>query len=172
MKIKAFPERVSRTTQKVLSVLLQTTGQEDARPIREGLPAGAVHLKDRNLIFAGTSCDPPLFLKEARLAAVRNNADVVLCHHGLFPEALNPVSLTVFVRINGVCQRLKNLLLYFHPADGYWLIPAKMGIYVAIEPDGLRVAHDPPFLTWHQRSEGLCNAARLIKCATRQIWGQ
>ncbi|MFN3727364.1 MAG: hypothetical protein ACK4SZ_13805 [Allosphingosinicella sp.] len=127
-----------------------------------GLPAGAVHLKDRQLILAGTPCDPPLFQEAMHDAAAATGADVILIHHGLHPEVLNPVRFSVLVHMSREPQLLEDMVLYYHQADGYWLVPTAKGLFIALQEDGLRVDFEPPFITFHERSEGVCHAAAMI----------
>ena len=167
MRIRYFEETVSRLTLRMTNFLLDIVGQHDGARAGFGLPAGAVLLKDRQLILAGTPCDPPLFRDAMSNAAAATGADVVLVHHGLHPEALNPVQFSVLVHMSREPQLFEDMILYFHPADGYWLVPSGKGPFVALEEEGLRVDFEPPFVTFHERCEGICQAAAMIVRATR-----
>lgn len=167
MTVRSFETTVSRLTLRMTNFLLDIVGQHDGGRAGFGLPAGAVHLRDRQLILAGTPCDPPLFHKAMRNAATATGADVILVHHGLHPEALNPVKFSVLVHMSREPQLFEDMILYFHLADGYWLVPSGKGPFVALEENGLRVDFEPPFVTFHERCEGVCQAASLIVRATR-----
>jgi hypothetical protein len=89
--------------------------------------------------------------------------------HGLYPEMLNATAFDVVIHVNHQAVLLTDLILYHHPADGFWLVPAGNGAYVAIERDGLRVADEPPCISWHERSDAVCRAAKLIARAARRL---
>ncbi|OWQ87678.1 hypothetical protein CDQ91_20820 [Sphingopyxis witflariensis] len=110
-------------------------GENDGESVRLGLPAGAVHLKDRKLIIAGTVCDPPMFRDVIKQAAISADADVLVAHHGFYPETLNQVFFSLLVHIDGAAYHFERMRLYFHPADGYWLVPDDAGLFVALEED-------------------------------------
>lgn len=167
MNVSSFESTVSRLTLRMTNFLLDIVGQQDGARASFGLPAGAVLLKDRQLILAGTPCDPPLFHDAMRHAAAVTGANVILVHHGLHPEALNPVQFSVLVHMSREAQLLEDMILYCHPADGYWLVPSGKGPFVALEEDGLRVDFEAPFATCCERCEGLCQAAAMIVRATR-----
>lgn len=167
MKIRTFQQLVSRLTLRMMSLLLTIFGQEDGARAGWGLPAGAVHLKNRKLIVACTPCDAPIFHGAMIAAAEASGCDVVLAHHGLYPETLNTVQFSVLVHMSKKPYLLENMVLYFHQADGYWLVPSDKGPFVALEEGGLRVDFEPPFITFHERCEGVCEAAKRIVIATR-----
>lgn len=169
MNVKTFEATVSRLTLRMTSLLLDVVGQHDAAQARFGLPAGAVHLQERQLILAGTPCDPPFFHVAMRNAAAATGADVVVIHHGLHPEALNPVRFSVLVHMSGKPYLFEERILYFHPMDGYWLVPIGKGPFVALEEDGLRVDFEPPFVTFNERCDGVCQAAAEIVRTTRSV---
>lgn len=169
MNVKTFEATVSRLTLRMTNFLLDTFGQHDGARANYGLPAGAVHLKDRQLIVAATPCDPPLFHDAMRKAAAATGADVIVVHHGLHPEALNPVQFSALVHMSREPYLLEDMILYFHPADGYWLVPSGKGPFIALGEDGLRVDFEPPFITFHERCDGVCKAAAMIVRATRAV---
>lgn len=169
MNIKSFETLVSRVTQRMTCFLLDAIGQQSGAPVGYGLPIGAVHLVDQKLILAGTPCDEPLFRKAMHSAAAATGADVLVVHHGLHPEALNPVRFSALVHISREPYLFENMILYHHPADGYWLVPTAKGPFVTLEEDGLRVDFEPPFVTFHERSEGVCTAAAMIVRATAGV---
>lgn len=170
MNVRTFQDRVSRTSARIMSLMLcDIFGQQDGESVRLGLPAGAVRLKDRNLIIAATVCDPPMFRDAIRQAANSTGIDVIVVHHGFYPETLNPVFVSALVHMSGQPHLFEKMVLYFHQADGYWLVPYEKGPFIALEEEGLRVDFEPPFLTIHQRAEGVCEAAKLIVRRTRNL---
>jgi len=170
VNIRTFQERVSRTSARMMSLMLNDIfGQEDGSRILLGLPSGAVHLKDRKLIVAATVCDAPMFRDTMTNAAASTGADVMVIHHGFYPETLNPVFVSLLVHIGGKPYLLEKMVFYFHEADGFWLVPYDKGPFIALEETGLRVEAEPPFLTIHQRSEGVCEAAKTIVRSTRNL---
>ena len=110
-------------------------------------------------MIAATPCDAPLFEGAIRKAAREKGADVVLMKHGLHPETLNNVSFSILVHMSGKPYLFDDLVLYFHSADGYWLVPSRHGPFIALQKDGLRVDFAPPFITSDERVEGVCEAA-------------
>jgi hypothetical protein len=104
----------------------------------------------------------PMFGEQMLKAALATASDVLLLRHGLFPEALNPAACDVVLYLEGTPALISDMLLYYHPEDGFWLVPTGLGPHIAIEPDGLRVAEEPPYIAWQERSDSLCRAARLI----------
>ncbi|MEO1968561.1 MAG: hypothetical protein ABGW87_07615 [Sphingomonadaceae bacterium] len=151
----------------MLELMLSKVGDHDATQARWGLPVGAVHLPDRNLIVAGTPCDAPLFQQAMVSAAKSSGSDVVMMHHGFCPETLDPVEFSVLVHIDEYPNLFEHLLLYSDLDGNFWLIPSLVGPSIALESDGLRVSSEPPFMTWHQRSDGLCRAAKEVVKASR-----
>lgn len=170
MNIKTFQGITSRLSTRMMTLFLhEIFGAADGESVRLGLPAGAVHLKDRKLIVAVTVCDPPLFREAIQSAAASTRSDVLVIHHGFHPETLNNVFISALVHMSGQPYLLEKMVLYFHPADGYWLVPHERGPFIALEEDGLRVDFEPPFLTVHQRGEGVCEAAKIIVRRTANV---
>src|SRR5690606_14351591 len=123
---------------------------------------GTVHLVERKLIVAGTPCDAPLFQPPMRQAAAATGADVILAHHGLSPEPLNSAEFSVLAHMSGEPFLFEGMALYAHPAGGQWLVPSGDGPFMALEKGGLRLACEPPFLTFHQRCEGIHAASTAL----------
>jgi hypothetical protein len=166
MKMQA-PRAGSAITGRLLTLLLaafeQQVGQQG--PVR--LPAGAIYLEPIRVVIAGTACEAPLYDQALRDAAVESDADVVLIRHGPFPETLNDVYFDVAIRMDLGVVLLKDLLLYFRPADGYWLVPKERGPFAALGRDGVRLTFEPPFMTHHYLEDGLTAAAAQIVRAAR-----
>lgn len=163
MNLMSYQSHVSSVTRKMIAFLLSTVnrpGQGDQ--VTLGLPAGAVHVDEARMIFAGTPCERPLCSNQMRAAASKTGADIVMAHHGFYPEALNPLTFTVLVHVGGEPMMLTELVLYRHSDGGFWLVPAGHGPFVAIEVDGLRLDHEAPFITFHQRCDGVCAAAASV----------
>lgn len=45
----------------------------------------------------------------------------------------------------------------------------RRGPFIALEPEGLRVDFEPPFVTFHERCDAVCEAAAMIVRATRAV---
>lgn len=167
---KIMNECVSRVSGRMMGIFLQDVfGDRDVGEVRLGLPAGAARLRDRKLIVAATVCDPPMFRDAMQQAAISTGCDVLVSHHGFYPEVLNHVRFGVVSHVDGALCHLERMLLYVHRADGYWLLPEGSGPYVALEEGGLRLDCNPPFLTFDQRADGLCEAAKMIARRTRNV---
>lgn len=169
MNVQSFSMHAARMRQRILNVLLETVGTHDAAQAGWGLPAGGVHLTGRQLILAGTPCSAPLFQPAMRCAAAATGADVVLAHHGLNTEALRPTRFSVLVHMSRKPHLFHEMVLYAGRAHRYWLVPSGNGPFVALEKDGLRVDFEPPFLTFHQRCEGVDAASAAIDGVTRAL---
>lgn len=167
MNTEVPSDYVGHNTKRITSLLLKIIRQGEGAPARFGLPAGAVHLHEANLIVAGTPCDAPFFHEPMHAAAAATGADVIVVHHGLCPEILNAVSFSVVVHVSRRPILLQDMLLYWHPEDGDWLVPSKIGPFIAIEAEGLRLAFDPPFITYAERTDGVCAGAAAIVRATQ-----
>jgi hypothetical protein len=146
----------------MMSLMLHVAGHREGAGAPGGLPAGAVYLPSAKLILASTSCMAQLFAEQMLKAAMAMQSDVILLRHGLFPEGLDAAAVDVVLYLNGTPTLLTDMLLYHHPEDGFWLVPTGLGLHLAIEKDGLRVAEWPPYLGTAERSDALCRAARLI----------
>lgn len=167
---KILNEQVSRVSGRMMSIFLQDIfGARDCAEIRLGLPAGAAHLRDRKLIVAATVCDPPMFQDAMKQAAISTGCDVLVSHHGFYPETLNHAHFSVASQIAGQLCHFDRMLLYVHRADGYWLVPEKDGPFIALEEEGLSIGQSSPFITFDQRAEGLCEGAKLIARRTRNV---
>lgn len=163
-------EPVSRVSGRMMSMFLHDVfGDSDVAEVSLGLPAGAARFRDRKLIVAATVCDPPMFRDAMQQASITTGCDVLVSHHGFFPEVLNHVQFGVVSQVDGALCHLDRMLLYVHRADGYWLLPEGSGPYVALEESGLRLDCNPPFLTFDQRADGLCEAAKMIARHTRNV---
>ena len=165
MKVLSFQTHVSNVTRRMTDLLLAAiNGRGDPRQVTYGLPAGALHLETARLILAGTPCSPPLFEGQMRSAAALTGADVVLAHHGFCPEVLNPLTFSVLVHLDGEPEMLTGMILYRHPTGEFWLVPGELGPCVALESSGLKLDSEPPYLTFHQRCEGIsCAAAAVLQ---------
>lgn len=167
MTLNDLAESVSRLTRRMMALLLRIVCHAEGEKGPGGLPAGSLHLPDARLILATTCCSKPLFHEQMRTAASASGADVLLMRHGLHPESLNGTGFDVLLHVNREPVLLTDLILYHHNADGFWLVPSGNGAYIAVEADGLRLADEPPFMTWQERSDGVCKAAKLIARAAQ-----
>jgi hypothetical protein len=73
----------------------------------------------------------------------------------------------VLTRIDDRPYLLDDMVLYADRSDRHWLVPSNKGPFVTLLRDGLRVDVEPPFLTFHQRCEGIDAACAAIAGATR-----
>jgi hypothetical protein len=167
MHVSQSTEKVSRLTSRMMAMLLRVAGHSDALPAPGGLPAGAVHIPSARLILAGSCCTVRLFDQQIMKAAQATGSDVVMMRHGLFPEVLDAVAYDVAVHVDGEPVLLTDFVLYDHPADGFWLVPVGEGPCIALEPNGLRLADESPFLTWSERCDAVCRAAKQTVEAAR-----
>ena len=171
MPVAQFNEKLSRLTDRMMTMLQNVAGRAGGEPVPGGLPAGAVHVPAARLILASTCCTVRLFDQQILEAAASSGADVILMRHGLFPETLDVVSYDVALHVDGRPILISDLALYDHPADGYWLVPTTRGPHIAIEPDGLRLAYEPPYVTWSERSDAIGRAAKTTVLAARLSGG-
>jgi len=167
MNTQLFQGHISRTSYRMLKLMLDHIGDDDAIEARWGLPVGAVHLPQRKLILAVTPCGPPLFQEAMTSAAKASRHDVVMMHHGFCPETLDPVEFSALVYIDDELHLFEHLLLFAGLDNSLWLVPSMVGPSIALQSDGLRLSSEPPFMTWHQRGEGLCRAATAVVKASR-----
>lgn len=165
MNVQSFSERVSRVQRRTFNLLLKGVGIHDAVQAGWGLPPGSLHLRERNLILAGTPCDAPLFRRAMDEAAAATGADIVLGHHALGWGALDPAEFSVIVHMSRELFLFERMVLYTHPTGGHWLIPSGSGPFIALEIGGLRVALEPPFDTFHQRCAGIEAACTALASA-------
>lgn len=157
----------SRTTTAILNLVQGPLAPSSVLDVGCGLPAGSRHLPEQRLVLAGTVCTVPLF-SEAMLGAVRQeNADVVLARHGSIPEIFDPVLWDVIVRVTGALVQLDGLVLFADQLNNHWLVPSQPGPYVRLARDGLHLDLEPPFITWSERCDGVCRAAKQIISVTR-----
>lgn len=171
MPVTQFSDKVSRLTDRMMAMLRTVAGHSPGLPAPGGLPAGAIHLPAARLIIASTCCTARLFDEQILKVASSSGADVILMRHGLFPETLDAVSYDVAMHIDGQPMLFCDLALYDHPADGFWLVPSKSGPHIAIERDGLRLADEAPYVSWTERCEAVCRAAKRTVLAARLSGG-
>lgn len=167
MTITMFQHFMSSLSGRMLTFLLNAIDRTGGEVGPGGLPAGAVHFPDIRLAIAATCCDVPLFRDRMLAAAARTGSDVLVMRHGLHPESLNPVKFDVIIHVNEEPCLLTDLVLYHDQVDGYWLVPPGNGAHVALDAEGLRLADQPPFITWHQRCDAVRRAASQIDRAAR-----
>lgn len=154
---------------RVLALPLEIFKEQPAMCGGNGLPAGALEIASANLILAGTPCEAPLFRGATLAASASTGRDVVLVHTGFWPETVDPV--TVDVALFGVTGPLAlSDLIFLRANDGsLWLVPQEVGPFIEIRHDGLALNSLPPFLTWHERCDGVCRAAaEIVRIVTRR----
>lgn len=157
----------SRTTSRLLDFATQSFDRSTVQYVANGLPAGSMRLLRAGLIVGGTPCMVPLFGAAMERAAVAARCDVLIARHGMHPEALDPVLWDAVIWSGDYATAISNLVLYSDPDGTYWLVPSQIGPHIRMATDGLHLEAEPPFITWHQRCEGVCAAAKRIIAATR-----
>lgn len=164
----SIPNVPSRFTSAILDLVQGAIAPATVQPAGWGLPADARFLPQQQLALAGTVCTVPLFKEVMARVVERQNADVVLARHGTFPEVLDPVLWDIAVRVGGALVELDSLVLYAEDPSNYWLVPTRPGPYVRLAADGLHLECEPPFVTWSERCDGVCRAAKQIIHVTRR----
>lgn len=167
MNIAQFGLTVSILTIRMISFLVNILDASRIEKAPGGLPAGAVFIREARLVIATTCCRKPLFHAEMHRAAAATGADVLLMRHGLEVEETAVTTFDVLIHVNGHPCLVTDLVLYDCPVDGHWLVPSGNGAHIALESDGLRLADEAPFITWSQRCDAVCRAAKELKRAAR-----
>lgn len=163
-----LPHSVARPTSGILSLVQEAIGCEPMGTITAGLPSGSLLFDQAHLIAAGTPLTISFFDDAMIKAAERYNADVLLARHGSYPELLDATLWDVAVRIgSNQVQLFTDFVLYSDPDRSTWLVPARKGPFVRLAGDGVTLEVEPPFVTYSERCEGVCRAAKQIIAATR-----
>lgn len=157
----------SRTSSRFLKFTLKTLPHPPGKRYTGGLPAGAQLLPNARLIVGTTPCTVPLFRSAMERAAKETHCDVLVARHGTQPEVLDPVMWDVVIWSGDHTVSVHDLILYVGGDNTYWLVPSAMGAHIRLAPDGLHLEAEPGYLTWHQRSAGVCEAAKRIILAMR-----
>lgn len=97
---------------------------------------------------------------------MKTGCDVLLARHGLHPEVLDPVLWDAVIWSGDQTIMLPDLILYSGNGD-HWLVPSRKGAHVRMAADGLHIEAEPDFVTWQERCDGVCRAAKEIIKATR-----
>ena len=155
----------SRTTAKLLRFMLDTLPHPPGRDFRRGLPAGSMHLEHARLVMGGTPCTVPMFHGAMERTARDTRCDVLVARHGTHPEVLDPVLWDAVVWSGDTTMLLTDFVLW--AGERYWLVPTGPGPFLRLAPNGVHIEFEPDFLTWHQRCDGVCEAAQRIIRATR-----
>lgn len=157
----------SRTTTAILNLILKMIGGPTRTAITNGLPAGSIFLPEQRLILAGTPCTVPLFREAMRKVATVMNVDVLLARHGTYPEVFDVTQFDVAIPSGGDVICMNDLILYTDRHSENWLVPSRSGAFIRLAADGLHVEVEPPFVSWSERSDAVCLAAKHIIRATR-----
>lgn len=128
----------------------------------DGLPDGAVYLPSANLALASTPCAMPMFENVALDVCERRRSDVLLQRTGLFPETLDPVTVEVALIMDDMAAFVSDLVYMRHHNGSLWLVPQQVGPYIEVSENGLAISSMPPFVTWDERTDGVCRAAAEI----------
>lgn len=156
----------SRTTARVLGIILDALGSAPGSNVAIGLPSGSMLLPAAGLILGGTPCSVPLFRSAMERAALVTGCDVVVARHGMHPEVLEPVLWDVVIWSDSSTIPIHDLLLFAAMDGTSWLVPSGVGPHIRLAPDGLHLEAEPGFITWHERCAGVCEAAKRIVVAT------
>lgn len=159
----------SRTTAKLLRFLLGACSQSPGETISRGLPAGSMDVPGAGLIIGGTPCTVPLFRPAMELVAHTRRCDVMVARHGTCPEVLDPVFFDVAIPTGAHVSLVPDQILYCGRDGSYWLIPSRQGPHIRLTHNGLRLEREPHFLTWDERCDGICAAAKQIIVATKGV---
>jgi hypothetical protein len=159
----------ARTTRRMTDFLLTTVAGDGGKSVEADMPAGAVHLPFKKLVLASTPCRKGVFTEALVAMAKATGADVVLAHQGRYPvpETLDTVTFSVVLGGRRAPIVMEEMVLFWSPEEGYWLLPAVNGLYVALEPTGLRSCLAAPYEDFWGRTAGITEAANRIVRATR-----
>jgi hypothetical protein len=159
----------SRTTAQLLRFLLEACSQSPGKFISQGLPAGSLEVPGAGLIIGGTPCTVPLFGSAMELAARAQQCDVMIARHGTSPEILDSVLFDVAIFRKEQIAFVPDQILYCGRDGSHWLIPSGHGPHIRLTYHGLHLSHEPHFLTWDERCDGVCAAAKQIIAATKSV---
>lgn len=157
----------SRATSRLLNFAAQSFDRSTMRYVSNGLPAGSMHLVRAGLIVGGTPCTIQLFGAAMERVAAGTRCDVLIARHGMHPEVLDPVLWDAVIWSGDHTTAINDLVLYADPDGSYWLVPSRNGPHIRMASNGLHLEAEPPFMTWHQRCDGVCAAAKNIIVATQ-----
>jgi hypothetical protein len=158
-----------RTTRRMTDFLLTTVAGDGGKGVEASMPAGAVHLPFKQLVLASTPCRKGVFTEAMVSVAKATGADVLLAHQGRYPvpEILDTVTFSAVLRGKDTHVLLEDMVLFWSLEEGYWLLPSAKGIYIALEPAGLRASLAAPYEDFWERTAGITEAAKRIIRATR-----
>ncbi|WP_343343440.1 hypothetical protein WJT74_07860 [Sphingomicrobium sp. XHP0239] len=110
-------------------------------------------------MIATTPCLPPAFDRAMQFVGSKGGIDVLLAHHGFFPEVLDDVIFSVYSTDNDATTRHR---LFIDRKHRTWLVGRHPGRHFLLNRTGLQLSDIPPFASDDERSDGLCRAAKLI----------
>ena len=149
----------SIVSERMSSLMLCLTEQARGYTIGHGLPAGALYLPDIHLVIATTPCLPPAFDRAMQFVGLKGGVDVLLAHHGFFPEVLDDVIFSFYSTDKHATTRHR---LFIDQKHRTWLVGPHPGRHFLLNRTGLQSSEIPPFASSDERSDGLCRAAKLI----------
>lgn len=156
-----FDPPLSPVSDTMLSLMLMLFERASTKKVGLGLPQGALLLPEARTIIAATPCSQGAFDGALLTANQKEDADVVLVHHGFFPEILDDVHFSV-VR-GGMLSRHR---LFLDRGRRIWLVADQGRVHYLITRDGLLGSFVAPYGTCEDCSTGLCAAAKLIAALT------
>jgi hypothetical protein len=146
----------------------ETVASPPTRIVTQGLPAGSLLFAEAQVVAGGTPLTVPFFREAMTKVSSSQHVDVLLARHGSYPELLDATLWDMAIRLGGnQVQLFTDFMLYSEVDRSTWLVPVEAGPYVRLAADGLTLEVEPPFITWNQRCEGVCRAAKQIIAATR-----
>ncbi|PWG02133.1 hypothetical protein [Sphingosinicella humi] len=169
MNIVVLGDGTSRTARRMIKFLHAAAGGGAASVAPDLLPAGAIYLEQERLILATTPCGKGVFNEAMLDVATQTGADIILAHQGRYPipEILDEVTFTALVHVDSDPRIMEDMVLYWLPGDGYWLLPPGPAPFVELNADGSRVSFCSPFVDRLERADGVDAAAAKMIRATR-----
>ncbi|WP_265564100.1 hypothetical protein [Sphingomicrobium arenosum] len=152
---------ISSVSHSMISLMLMLFERAEVEPLGHGLPQGSLLLPAATVVIAATPCAPPAFDRAVLKAHQEESADVILVHHGFFPEVLDEVLFSV---ARGAT--LSRHRLFIDRGRRTWLVAVQGRVHYLITRDGLLGSYVAPYGSDEDRSAGLCAAAKLIAALT------
>lgn len=121
--------------------------QEDA------LANGFLANHERGVVMTATSCDRPLFYREAETLARLVPLDLILMR-------FDPLTGATFdVLLAGSRNWLSELVVWRRGGDEFWLVPVRAsGPFIQLTEAGLAVSKSAPYANGYERFSGIVTA--------------
>jgi hypothetical protein len=169
MNAVTLAEGVSQSARRMISFLLSTSHVQGVLPAPTSLPAGSMYLANTKLIVGATACGRGVYNPAMWNVAMETGADIILAHQTRYPapDVVDRVSFSVLIHIDGVPRLFEQMVLFWAPAVGSWLLPFEAGTYISLDPRGPLTSSRAPYRDWWERDAGVEAAAEKIIQATR-----